>query len=177
MTSNFLFPFALALSFCFLVIVQMVFQYAYSIPAPINPIFKIEKVFSAPFKPTTMAFLGKDDFLILDRDEGKVFRVMNGTMLQQPVLDVNVATVGYRGMLGIALSKDGNKQQRAFLYYTEAHKDREDEDKNYPVEPIGNRVYGYDFVNGRLINPKTSAKSSSYAWTQTHGWDYSYRTR
>ena len=31
---------------------------------------------------------------------------MNGTMLRQPVLDVNVATVGYRGMLGIAVSKE-----------------------------------------------------------------------
>ncbi len=101
-----------------------------------------------------MAFLGKDDFLILDRDEGKVLRVMNGTMLRQPVLDVNVATVGYRGMLGIAVSKDRNKTLRVFLYYTEAHKDREDEDKVNPVEPIGNRVYGYDFINGRLINPK-----------------------
>ncbi|MGI8831674.1 MAG: PQQ-dependent sugar dehydrogenase [Nitrososphaeraceae archaeon] len=123
-------------------------------PAPTNPLFKIEKIFSAPFKPSTMAFLGKDDFLILDRDEGKVFRIMNGTMLRQPVLDVNVATVGYRGMLGIAVSQDGNKTLRVFLYYTEAHKDREDEDKVNPVEPIGNRVYGYDFVNGRLINPK-----------------------
>lgn len=101
-----------------------------------------------------MAFLGKDDFLILDRDEGKVFRVINGKMLQQPIIDVNVATVGYRGMLGIAVSTDVNKQPRVFLYYTEAHKDREDEDKANSVEPIGNRVYRYDFVNGRLVNPK-----------------------
>ena len=74
-----------------------------------------------------MAFLGENDFLILDRDEGKIFRVMNGKMLEQPVIDVNVATVGYRGMLGIAVSKNLNKHTNVFLYYTEARKDREDE--------------------------------------------------
>ena len=66
--------FVVTLSFCFLIIVvQMVFQYAYSIPLHANPHFKIEKVFSASFKPSTMAFLGRDDFLILDSDEGKVY--------------------------------------------------------------------------------------------------------
>ena len=138
----------------FLVIVQMFIQYAYSIPLSANPHFKIEDVISASFKPSTMAFLGRDDFLILDRDAGKVFRVINGKMLQQPVIDVNVATVGYRGMLGIAVSTDLNNRTSVFLYYTEAHKDREDENLSHPVEPIGNRVYRYDLLDNRLVNPK-----------------------
>ena len=137
-----------------LAIVQMVFQYAYSIPLPANLHFKIEKVFSASFKPSTMAFVGRDDFLILDRDEGKVFRVINGKMLHEPVIDVNVATVGYRGMLGIAVSTDTNTHTIVFLYYTEARKDREDENLSDPVEPIGNRVYRYDLVDNKLVNPK-----------------------
>ena len=132
----------------------MVFQYAYSIPVPTNPIFKIEKVIGASFKPSTMAFLGMDDFLILDRDEGKVFRVINGKMLKEPAIDVNVATVGYRGMLGITVSTDINKHTSVFLYYTEAHKDREDENLSDRVEPIGNRVYRYELVDNRLVNPK-----------------------
>ena len=154
MTTAFLFP--LALSFCFLIVIifQPVFQFASSAPAPTNPLYKIEKVFSAPFKPSTIAFLGKDDFLILDRDKGKIFRVMNGKMLQQPAIDVNVATVGYRGLLGIAVSKDVNKHTNVFLYYTETRKDREDEDTSNPVEPIGNRIYRYDLVDNKLINPK-----------------------
>jgi hypothetical protein len=58
--------FVVTFSFCFLIIVvQMVFQHAYSIPVPTDPIFKIEKVIGASFKPSTMAFLGRDDFLIL----------------------------------------------------------------------------------------------------------------
>ena len=45
----------------FLVIVQMFIQYAYSIPLSANPHFKIEDVISASFKPSTMAFVGRDD--------------------------------------------------------------------------------------------------------------------
>jgi aldose sugar dehydrogenase len=101
-----------------------------------------------------MAFLERNDFLLLNRDEGKVFRIMNGKMLQQPVIDVNVATVGYRGMLGIAVSTDINKHTRVFLYYTEAHKDREDENLSDGVEPIGNRVFRYELIDNRLVNPK-----------------------
>jgi glucose/arabinose dehydrogenase len=134
--------------------VQLFFQSAFSYPIPTNPSFKIQEVVHASFKPSTMAFIGKDDFLILDRDEGKIFRVMNGKMLQQPVIDVNVATVGYRGMLGIAVSKDVDKHTSVFLYYTEAHKDREDENTSNPVEPIGNRIYRYELVDDKLINPK-----------------------
>ena len=75
-------------------------------------------------------------------------------MLQHPVFDVNVATVGYRGMLVIAVSTDTNKHKSVFLYYTQAHKDREDEDISNPVEPIGNRVYRYKLVDNKLINPE-----------------------
>jgi aldose sugar dehydrogenase len=128
--------------------------FVYSLPSTIDSGFKIEKVYSASFKPSTMAFLGNDDFLVLDRDEGKVFRILNGKALPQPVIDVNVATVGYRGLLGIAVSHNVNKQTKVFLYYTEAHKDSEDENLSHPIEPIGNRVYRYDFVNNKLVNPK-----------------------
>ena len=57
-------------------------------------------------------------------------------------------------MLGIAVSTDLNNRTSVFLYYTEAHKDREDENLSHPVEPIGNRVYRYDLLDNRLVNPK-----------------------
>ena len=69
------FELVVALLCCVLIMIaHLSFQTAYSTPTPTDSVFKIEKVFSAPFKPSTMTFLGKDDFLILDRDEGKVFR-------------------------------------------------------------------------------------------------------
>ena len=52
-----------------------------------------------------MAFLGPDDILVTEKNNGKVQRIINGTIQQDPVLDVNVATRAERGMLGIAISE------------------------------------------------------------------------
>lgn len=123
-------------------------------PTTINPKFVVERIFTANFKPSTMAFLGADDILVLDRDAGKVFRIIDGVQ-SKPLLDVNVATVGYRGLLGVAVSANEKNIPNVFLYYTQAHKrDNEDESLSYSVVPLGNRVYRYDLVNNRLQNPK-----------------------
>jgi glucose/arabinose dehydrogenase len=115
---------------------------------------KIEKYFSGPVKPTSMAFTGPNEFLILERNEGKVYRITNGEMISKPVLDVNVATDGYRGMLGIAVSSDPNSTS-IFLYFTEGNtRDGDDSDKSNPKKPLGNRVYKYELWEGQMIKPK-----------------------
>ena len=68
------------------------------------PNLKAEVVFKGLSYPTGMAFLDQDDILVIEKDTGIVRRIVNGTMLQKPLLDVNVATQGHRGMLGIAVS-------------------------------------------------------------------------
>ena len=101
-----------------------------------------------------MAFVGPDDILVLDRNEGKVYRITGGIMASEPVLDVNIATVGYRGMLGIDTLKHEGRNY-VFLYYTESNgKDGSDESENGGIEPLGNRLYRYELVNGKLVNPK-----------------------
>jgi len=115
---------------------------------------RIDKIFVGPIKPTTMAFTGLNEFLILERNEGKVYRVTNGVINPNPLLDVNVATDGYRGMIGIATSMSNNNTN-IFLYFTEANnRDGDDTDKSNPKEPLGNRVYKYDLINNRIVNPK-----------------------
>jgi len=115
---------------------------------------RIDKIFVGPIKPTTMAFTGLNEFLILERNEGKVYRVTNGVMNPNPLLDVNVATDGYRGMIGIATSMSNNNTN-IFLFFTEANnRDGDDTDKSNPKEPLGNRVYKYDLINNRIVNPK-----------------------
>jgi aldose sugar dehydrogenase len=79
-------------------------------------------------------------------------------MQPQPILDVNVANKSERGMLGIAVSKHENGTTYVFLYYTEAKVEGSDicpkpnscEPGN---EPLGNRLYRYELVNNRLVNP------------------------
>jgi hypothetical protein len=57
---------------------------------------------------TKMAFLGPNDILVLEKDNGTVQRIVNGKKLPEPILDVNVANKYERGMLGIAVAKHNN---------------------------------------------------------------------
>jgi len=103
-----------------------------------------------------MAFLGPNDILVLEKNTGKVDRIVNGKMLPQPVLDVAVANKIERGLLGIAvapsLSSDGKKY--VFLYYTQAGGKTDGDEFRGAAPPEGNMVYRYEFTDGKLVNPK-----------------------
>src|SRR5829696_1647615 len=73
----------------------------------LDPKLKIELVASGLDFPTTMAFLGPDDFLILEK-AGTVKRVTNGIVLDKPLLQVDVSVKDERGLLGIAISEKKN---------------------------------------------------------------------
>jgi glucose/arabinose dehydrogenase len=59
-----------------------------------DPNLKAEVVFQGLHNPTSMAFLGRNDILVLEKDQGTVQRITNGNMLAQPILSANVATEG-----------------------------------------------------------------------------------
>ena len=122
-------------------------------PTITNTHFSIERTFAANFEPSSMAFVGQDDILVLDRDEGKVYRVTQG-IKSPPLLDVNVGTAGYRGLLGVVATDNEKESIKVFLYFTEAPKNDGSDDSKNPVNPLGNRLYRYDLVDNKLINPK-----------------------
>jgi glucose/arabinose dehydrogenase len=117
--------------------------------------------------PTSMAFLSPDDILVLEKNEGTVKRIVNGTVLPEPLLDVNVAHKNERGMLGIVIDSkqlfnltQENKTQKqkpnnlyVFLYYTESM-NKDGDDVTEGKEPLGNRLYRYELLNNKLVNPK-----------------------
>lgn len=70
-----------------------------------NSYFSIERMYTGLNFPTSMAFLGPDDILVLEKNQGIVKRIVNGTILGDPLLDVNVGTKAERGMLGIDISR------------------------------------------------------------------------
>lgn len=114
-----------------------------------------------------MAFLSPDDFLDIGKNNGKVLRVINGTVLSN-LIDVKVANKIERGLLGLAVSKnlnsvgDSNDEENTFetkiyLFYTEADKDGNDVCPKVSTcenKPEGNRLYGYDLEQNRLVNQK-----------------------
>jgi glucose/arabinose dehydrogenase len=133
-----------------------------------------ERVAGGLESPTTFAFIGANDILVLEKDKGTVLRILNGDVLSEPVLDVNVANQVERGLLGIAVSENlSDNRTYVFLYYTEAEdktgegevEREEDEGNNGDIEqtssgdggePAGNRLYRYELSEDgtKLLNPK-----------------------
>ena len=80
-----------------------------------------ERVAGGLESPTTFAFIGANDILVLEKNKGTVLRIHNGEVLSEPILDVNVANQVERGMLGIAVSENlPDNKTYVFLLYTEA---------------------------------------------------------
>jgi glucose/arabinose dehydrogenase len=130
----------------------------------IDPNLKIEVFATGLQKPTNMAFLDSGDVIVLEKNNGTVRMIANGTLIEQPLLDVNVANFDTRGMLGIATSKNEiTGKERVFLYYTEARNGASDgQDKCLspakcdPKYSNGNMLYQYDLSDDhtKLTNKK-----------------------
>jgi glucose/arabinose dehydrogenase len=125
-----------------------------------DPNLKVELVTDEVISPTSMAFLGPNDFLVLGKD-GTVSRVTDGQMLQEPLLQLNtVNSKDERGMLGIDVSKpssgDSTIPTYVFLYYTEQGTGQGgdgDSSSGSQSTAVRNHVYRYELVNDKLINP------------------------
>ncbi|HET7856704.1 MAG TPA: PQQ-dependent sugar dehydrogenase [Gaiellaceae bacterium] len=74
---------------------------------------------SGLFTPISMAFLGPNDFLVLEKNTGKVKRVVNGTV-SATVLDLAVNFGSERGLLGIALQPRFARTHGVYLFWTES---------------------------------------------------------
>ena len=121
-------------------------------PTVDNPKLKVEVVATGIRFPSHMAFLGNNDILFLEKNDGLVKRVVNGSIQNQSLLDVPVANGVERGMLGIAIMKGSTNPPRVYLYFTQALKDGDDVANG--TVPLGNRLYRYNLVDGKLVSPK-----------------------
>jgi glucose/arabinose dehydrogenase len=132
------------------------------VPEVNDPNLMLELVSQQEIKPSSMAFLGSGDILILNKNDGTVHRIINGALLEEPLLDVNVANAHERGMLGIATtaSNNGNGTKYVFLYYTESSGEDGNDICTTPDhcepgnDPLGNRLYRYELKDNKLLYPK-----------------------
>jgi glucose/arabinose dehydrogenase len=88
--------------------------------------------------PTSMAFLGQDDLIVLEKGTGKVQRVVNG-VVQSTALDLAVNSASERGLLGMALHPDFPGNPSVYLYWTESSTGA-DSTVLAEVPLLGNRV-------------------------------------
>jgi len=121
-------------------------QNVFGDPSIVDSNFIVETVVDDLSTPTTMAFLGPDDILVLQKNDGKVMRVLSGELQATPVLDVPVANRFEEGLLGIAIVQSP-PSTFVYLYFTEASNDGD--------TAIANRVYRYTWnsVSEQLESP------------------------
>ncbi|MGE0390154.1 MAG: PQQ-dependent sugar dehydrogenase [Candidatus Nitrosocosmicus sp.] len=113
----------------------------------------VQKVTDGLEIPTSMAFLGPNDLLVTEKETGKVIHIVDGQIQDEPALDVTVANSIERGLLGIAISKQPDGKTFVFISFTESGNEVDGSDVESNVDPAGNRLYRYEYVDGQLINP------------------------
>lgn len=114
-----------------------------------DPNLRVEEVFDGLELPTSMAFLGENDILVTEKDSGRVQRIIDGEMQDDPVIDVQVANNDERGLLGIDISNTNgtaNNEQNVFLYFTESGGGEDGDDWSAGIPPSGTRLYKYNIV-------------------------------
>jgi aldose sugar dehydrogenase len=118
-----------------------------------DPNLRVETVVEGLEFPTSMAFLGQNDILVTEKDSGRVQRIVDGELQEEPVIDVQVANNDERGLLGIDVSSSNNtvtnnNEQYVFLYFTESGGGEDGDDWSGGIAPAGTRLYRYNIAPG-----------------------------
>jgi glucose/arabinose dehydrogenase len=111
-------------------------------PSMTDPNLSVKTVVSGLSQPTSMAFIGNNDFFIFEKNTGKVQRVTNGVVQSPPPVDLAVNSGSERGGLGIALHPNFAFNGYVYLYWTESSTGV-DTTNLAEVPTLGNRVDRY----------------------------------
>ena len=120
---------------------------------------KVQTIVEGLKFPASMAFLGPNDILVTEKNNGTVQRIINGAIQPFPLLDISVATRAERGMLGIATPEIGNStgyEAHRFIYivYTKSAIDKDSNGTARGEKTAGNHVYRYELKDSRLTDAK-----------------------
>jgi aldose sugar dehydrogenase len=118
----------------------------------VDPALQVELVTGGLATPTSMVFIGPDDILVLQKNDGRVRRVLNGVLLPAAVLDLPVHFSSERGLLGIALDPDFGNTRKVVLDYTESPTGADTSSAG--VTPAGNRLVRYTWDGTALVDPE-----------------------
>jgi glucose/arabinose dehydrogenase len=86
-------------------------------PFMLDPSLDVRTVVADLEGPITMAFLGEDELLLLEKNSGRVQHVVGGEV-QNSVLDLAVNFASERGLLGIVLDPDFESNGFVYLYWS-----------------------------------------------------------
>jgi aldose sugar dehydrogenase len=86
-------------------------------PSVVDTKLAVREVVGGLIAPTTMAFVGANEFLVLEKASGKVLHVTNGAV-DATSIDLAVNNASERGLLGIALDPQFASNHYVYLYWT-----------------------------------------------------------
>jgi glucose/arabinose dehydrogenase/DNA-binding beta-propeller fold protein YncE len=110
---------------------------------------RISLVYEGLKLPSAISFMNSSDILVLEKVNNTIMRILDGQMLDEPVLDLGNNTKIKGCVCGIAISRNDNGTSYAFLYYYLAEVTKED-----GTTKLVNSLYRYDIDNGKFTNPK-----------------------
>jgi aldose sugar dehydrogenase len=117
-------------------------------PEVVDPDLAVRAAASGLVQPVSLAFIGKDDMLVLEKASGRVQRVVDGR-LRGAVLDLHVNSASERGLLGIALHPKFRRNGYVYLFWSESRTGA-DSDTLDGVRLMGNRIDRFEW-NGRAL--------------------------
>ncbi|HEX8118208.1 MAG TPA: PQQ-dependent sugar dehydrogenase, partial [Pyrinomonadaceae bacterium] len=122
-------------------------------PVMLAPGLGVRTVVSGLDQPTSMAVLGPNDFLVLEKATGRVVRVKNG-VARGVALDLPVNSASERGLLGVALHPNFASNRFVYLYWTESSTGQ-DSAAAEATPLLGNRVDRYVLTGTTLTFDRT----------------------
>ena len=129
--------------------VTVLAQFTYGEPYTIDPALKVDLVTDALSSPTSMTFVDPQHILVLEKNSGDVRLVVNGNLIEEPILylDVDSATLTCcRGLLGIVSNNHNTTENKlVYIYFTAASNDN--------TTPIVNKIFKYLWDGRNLIHP------------------------
>jgi glucose/arabinose dehydrogenase len=117
-------------------------------PELLDPDLAVQTAASGLSQPVSMAFIGKDDMLVLEKASGQVKRVVDGEV-QGVVLDLPVNSASERGLLGIAVHPKFRRNGWVYLFWSESRTGA-DSDSLDGVRLLGNRIDRFEW-NGAAL--------------------------
>jgi glucose/arabinose dehydrogenase len=143
---------------------------AQSGPTVVDPNLAVRTVVSGLVTPSSLAFLGPGDFLVLEKDTGQVKRVANG-VVEDVVLDLSVNFASERGLLGIALHPRFPADPGVYVFWSCRSSAPLDDDPSRPEEEACSddptAMFGQPDSGDVLQVPLRGNRVDRFEWTDS----------
>jgi aldose sugar dehydrogenase len=117
-------------------------------PEVLDPDLAVRPAVSGLSQPVSLAFLDKDEMLVLEKASGQVKHVVDGAV-RRVVLDLAVNSASERGLLGVALHPKFRKNGWIYLFWSESRTGA-DSTAADAVRLMGNRIDRFEW-DGRAL--------------------------